>query len=287
MPLWPQDGNIPEAMKNQAVFFNPETNEIVVSVKDSTGQKTLRFELRNQAEAIVSSQVSKQQNGLYAYEYTVSTGNNSKKLLKTWSLLIPGDDRQFNALSPAAWRVEQKTTQMADRLAARHAPLMFVDYSATASAGLSKGVSASGFRLVSGYLPGYVSSFARSEAKAEISSEQLAALPKAVADEVRRATAPEWDSQIGIVIGPRFAPNTPKLMIADSFHYVISNFSNRGLLDKKSDFVVSAVQELRSYLKSGKNVPIAPDQLSFLSSAKTPLEKEIANAMRLSLLANP
>ncbi len=288
VPLWPQDGNIPDSMKNQAVFFNPETNEIVVSVPDAAGgRKTLRFELRNQAEAVVRSQVSKLPSGLYVYEYTVGAGNNSKRPLKAWSLLIPGDDRQFNASSPAAWRVEQKATQMVDRLAVRHAPLKFIDYSVTAGAGLGKGASASGFRLVSGYLPGYVSSFARNEAKTEISPEQLATLPKAVADEVLRVTAPEWDSQMGLVVGPRFAPGTPREMIAESFHYVISSFSMRGLLDKKSDFVAPALQALGSYLKSGKGAPLSPDQLSFLSSAQTPLEREIADAMRLSLLANP
>jgi hypothetical protein len=273
-------------MKNQAVFFNPETNEIVVSVPDSTGRKTLRFELRNQATAVVNTQVSKLPSGLYVYEYTIGVGSDSKRPLKTWSLLIPGDDRQFNAQSPAAWRVEQKTTQMVDRLAARHAPLVSVDFSVATGPGLGRGSSASGFRLVSRYLPGYVTTFARSEARTELSPEQLATLPKAVADEVLRVSAPEWDSQMGLVVGPRFAPGTPREMIAESFHYVISSFSMRGLLDKKSNFVAPALQTLGSYLKSGKGAPLSPDQLSFLSSAQTPLEREIADAMRLSLLAN-
>lgn len=287
VPLWPKDGNIPEERKGQNVFFSLETNEIVVSLEEPSGRKILRCELRNQAEAIINSQVSKQQDGTFVYDYTVTTGGNSRRPLKTWSLLLPADDPRFDIKSSAAWRVEKRATQLVDKQAARHAPLMYVDHSIPVGAGLSKGMGASGIRLVSSYLPGYVSSFARNDAQTVLSDEQLATLPKAVADEVRRAVAPEWDSQVSLSLGPRFAADTPKLMIAESFHYAISSFSMHGSLDKKSDFVISAIQFLRFYLQKGRSDLITSDQLSFLSAAKTPLEREIAAAMRLSLLVNP
>lgn len=285
VPLWPQDENVPEEMKNQTVFFNPETNEMIVLTKDVTGRKTLRFELHNQTEIFVNTHFSKQQDGLFIYEYALSTGDQSRRPLKTWSLLVPGDDRQFKVLSPSMWRVEQRTSSLVDKLAARHAPLVFIDYSPVSETGLGVGHNATGFRLMSSYLPGYVTTFARSVVQIEWSSEQLATLPKSIADEVQRATAPEWDSQMKVVVGPRFAPDTSKEMIADGFHYAISSFARQGLLNEESKFVKMALSSLHTYLQSGANTPFTPSQLTFLSSAQTPLEKEVAAAMQISLSA--
>jgi hypothetical protein len=217
----------------------------------------------------------------------LSAGELSRKPIKTWSLLVPGDASQFEIQPPSQWRSDKIATKQVDRSAARHAPLISLDFSHTNGFKLEKGMSAGEFRLVSNYLPGYVSSYIRSKAAVELSPEQLDSLPKSIKDEMSRMLSPEWDSQSGLAIGPRFRPDTPKILIIDSFNQAIFALTSLRRLDQKSEFVVAATQFLHSYLEQWKDNPVSVDQLAFLNKAATPAEQEFAFALKTSLSVNP
>lgn len=284
VPLWPLDGNIPASFSAHSVFFNPETNEIVVALPSPGGGRAIRrFELHNQADVKSQVTVTPLTNGLFAYDYVLSASPTSKRPLKTWSLLIPDAKPQLTPGDPAFWHAGINPSGLVDRLMSEQLALVFADFSIAPGATLPTVSNAGGtFRVVSTYLPGYVSGFALSNSQREISAAALADLPQDVANEVRRATAPEWDTQMALVIGSRFAPPTPKPLIAQSLHEAVSRLIKQGSLSADSQFVQTALLQLASQIRTPA-VSGAVLDLSFLSLATTGPEKEMATAMKLSL----
>ncbi len=74
-------------------------------------------------------------------------------------------------------------------------------------------------------------------------------------------------------------------MIAASFHYAIQHFVVRRELLPDSVFVTGALARLKTYIESGSAGPFPRGNLTFLAGAATPLEKELAQAMAISLTA--
>jgi hypothetical protein len=66
VPPWPADGNIPADLADQHVFFNPQTNEIVVVPPPGPSGvfERFEFELHNQAIPTVSARVTRQADGM-------------------------------------------------------------------------------------------------------------------------------------------------------------------------------------------------------------------------------
>lgn len=285
-PLWPRDGNVAPELNSHSVFLNPETDEIVV-LPDAAGPgaKPITFQLRNRAIPIVASKVTRDASGGYVYEYRVGASGKSRGALQQWSLLVPGEDPKFTVAPLVLWNAQLENTSMVDRPAPKHLPLKYIHFNAAAGAEIPAGASVPGFRLVSANLPGYVTSFARSRVSRPFSAAALTGVSKTVSDRVAAATAPEWDAQLRLVVGPRFLPETETLMIAAGFHYALQHFLSRQELLEDSSFVKGAMASLDAYTQNGSTGPFQAGQLQFLSAAQTPLEKEMAEAMAISLTA--
>lgn len=288
VPPWPADGSISEELRHLSVFFDPRSNELVIisSMADYLGAREipLRFELHNQAASILTSKVTRDERGLYIYEYSVVAGLTSRRPLSRWSLLIPGGESQLTIGSASSWDTEHADTDMVDRLPSKHTPLRYVHFTAKPGAEFAPGSGASGFSIVSKYAPGYVTSFARSTTRTELPYAKLLGLPKAVLEQVQRATAPHLDNQTALVIGPRFDRDTPMATVASSFDYAIQHYSmGKGELSPVSEFVKLTSAALRSFTENGAELAIPTD---LLSKARSPREKEIANALKMSLTQN-
>ncbi len=285
-PVWPPDGNVPPELKDNSIFFRPETSELVV-IPDAAGPAAspITFQLRNRAVPTVASAVKRDASGGYVYEYRIGASGKSRGPLQQWSLLVPAEDPKLVAGAPARWNAQQENTDMVDRPAPKHLLLKYIHFNAVAGAEVAAGGSVPGFRVVSSNLPGYVTSFARSKASNPFSPAALKGVSKALFDRVAAAASPEWDAQLRLVVGPRYLPQTETLMIATGFQYALEHFSARGELQEDSPFVKGAMASISAYVQNRSTGPFQPGQLQFLSAAQTPLEKEMAEAMAISLTA--
>jgi hypothetical protein len=285
-PLWPRNGSVPLELSGQSIFFNPDTNQVVV-LPDAAepGAQPITFELRNQTVATVSTSVTQDTLGRYVYQYRLGASAGSRRALQQWSLLVPTEDARFAVQTPALWTAQSEETAMVDRPAPKHLLLKYIHFIASAGTEIPVAASVPGFRLVSSNLPGYVTSFARSRVDRPFSSAALTGVSKNLSARVATTTAPEWDSQLRLVIGPRFLPETETLTIAAGFHYALEHFLSRQELQEDSNFVKGAMASLEAYMQVAISGPFRPGQLEFLSAAQTPLEKEMAQAMAISLTA--
>ncbi|MBZ5728470.1 MAG: hypothetical protein LAP87_26245 [Acidobacteriia bacterium] len=283
MPLAP-GGKIPEDLRTESVFLNPETQELLV-VTDRAGAiaNPIAFQLHNQAIPSVISKITIVPSGGYLYEYVIGSSTRSRGPMEKWSLLIAAEDPLFSCELPPAWRVETENTLMVERAASKHAPLRYVHFVAGAGAEIGPGTAKNGLRVRSSNLPGYVTAFARSKVDRPFSAQAVLNLPEAARAKLSVATSPEWDSQLRLVIGPRFLPGTDTIAIAASFHYAIQYFLNQKELSPDSGFVKDALASLTAYIEGSTGGPFGASRLSFAASAKTPLEEEMAEAMAVSL----
>src|SRR5262245_34963709 len=96
VPLWPADGNIPESLKQQYVFFEPSTGMLVVSYPerlenpDGSDKRTapLRIPMNNNVEPTMTFNISRTQEGIYEYGYQVSNGPSAKQDISNVSIVI-------------------------------------------------------------------------------------------------------------------------------------------------------------------------------------------------------
>ncbi len=285
VPPWPSDGRVPPELQSHSVFFDPATNDLVVLPDPAGGNAAaspLRIELRNQSEPVVSARVSRNPEGLYVYEYTLVVAGRSRRPLERWSLLVPTDPARL-APPPSGWNAWQESTGLPDRIVPGPGFLEYVHFSAAKGNELPPGRAVAAFRVTSRCLPGYVTSFSTSQATREMSAERLASLPAPIAGKVKEILESEWNSYTTTVLGPRFVPGTPALVIAASLHHSIEHLTTGGRLSGDSAFVKAALTLLRSRLESGTEISFAESDLGFSNAAQTPAEKEIADVLRLSL----
>jgi hypothetical protein len=286
VPLWPRDGNLSADLAKHSIFFDPVANEVIVipdPAATAAASSAMRFELHNQANAAVTSTVSRLENGSYAYEYTVAVSARSRRALRSLNLLVPVETAR-KVTAPAGWGAPPASTDLVDKWVPGNVGLEYAQVSTADGRGLPAGGVLT-FRLTSELLPGYVTCFAQSAVSKEITAEQLAALPAPVLERLRNILSPQWDSREITVVGPRYSKGLPGSALVSSLQYSIRRLVNDGQLDKGSEFVQSALAVFEPYLISGRDRAIVESDLEFLSKGKTPKEREVAEVLRLTLLA--
>ncbi|HEU0140200.1 MAG TPA: hypothetical protein VFQ79_10830 [Bryobacteraceae bacterium] len=288
LPLWLGDGRIADELKDRFVFLDPVTNEVVVLTPSDNAAgpaKQLRFELQNMALTVVSTTVTQRQDGLYAYEYNIRVAPGSRRPLRQWSLLLPGLDSKLSADVSSLWQTETAQTDMVDRLASKHVPLKYLHFKVKPGYEMAAGGAALEVRIISKYAPGYVTAFSRSKPAKELPPAGMAELAKDVVDQIAKVLEPEFDSRMELVIGPRFDRDTPMATVASSFDFAMQHFTVRGDMTDASEFAKSCTAAIRWYTESAtESINVAPPALDCTTKAQTQREKEIAHAMRLSLV---
>jgi hypothetical protein len=240
--------------------------------------------LHNQAHPVIAATVSRDSDGLYVYNYAVSTSVVSRKPLWRWSILMPAQDERLVGDGSPGWRLEHEGTGMVDQFAATGEPLKYVHFTAEPGFELPVAKGVVSLRLVSQYSPGYVSSFARSRVDRELPASALLSLPEPVRKRVADATQPHWDAQLRLVVGPRYRRSISKRTVAAGMLYAVQHFVSRNDLDSTSDFARTALESLKSYTSAETLPPDADGMFGFLPAARTAKEKELADTIRMSLI---
>ena len=143
-----------------------------------------------------------------------------------------------------------------------------------------------GFELDTDLRPGFTIAYFR---KAESVDAQVAAsgcgvssncagIPKPVRDQLDPLLQVEYNSKTIVTLGPKFDKSADDKAVAADFIEGITTLSKSGGLDPNSDFVKSALMELKDVQSSGNGT--TP---KLTAPAKTPVETEILAAMKISL----
>ncbi len=287
VPLWPADGDLSGLPSDQYVFFDPRSAEWVVSypqiLTDPQSERvTLRFGSHAEVAPSIVAHGTRQSDGSYSYSYVVENAETAHTPIQKWTLVAPAEDTKFAAKHPT-WKSHPNVGTEARDIMPSPTPLVAVEWSATDTTRVAAHTAIGAFSVTSTYSPGFTTASFRGSVKNEYTEEVAATLPKPVADQLAKVLTPAWDSQLRLTLGPRFAPDTTKTVIAANFHYGISALARRGALHADSAFVSGALEALGSFLTSNGASSLDPESLSFLSQAAPGVETEIANALRWSL----
>lgn len=278
-PPYPANGQIPEDLKNQFVFIDYATREVVVAYPDQAaigGRRVLRFERADQVEPVLRSTVSTGPAGVYVYKYTLQNGPSATRPLKSLSITVPKDSK-IVAQHPV-WSTGQGGPDIG-RAGALRPETLLTWTGAAPAVQLAKGQVIGDFQVVTGLRPGLVIAFAEAAVGNGMAAEKAAALPETVQAQLSQVLQPQWNMAQTITIGPRFAPSDPKSLVAFDFHGVLKKLSILGALKSDSPFVTGALAALVSYMSAPESSSLAMD---FLEKAAPGLESEIAAAMRIS-----
>jgi hypothetical protein len=280
LPLWQTHAVAPELTRGHSLFLDPEAGELVAIVSNSEAEKPVRIPLRSLASAQVSGVVSQTAEGYYAYEYTLQVAARSRRPLSQWSLLLPRGTVRVEA--PPFWKAEVAGSPHTDKIVGPNGLFQYVHFAAEPGYELTKSSSLQGFRVVSEAAPGYVTGFLRSPAPPSPSAGTLASLPNELAARVETALWLENDSQMATVLGPRFLKGASLRARLAAFDLAMQHFVSEQRLPEDSRFLRQGLEAIRTYLQAPEAVVVST---GFLGEAVSPVEKELATAIRMSLRA--
>src|SRR3989442_6107969 len=241
IPAWPSDGNIPDHLRNNYVFLGPRVGEVTVSYPASlddasqTGRKTFTFELHNLVDPSFSVDITRDPGGVYTYNYFLRNGVAAKQAIRTWSLVGPANDSSLKASFPG-WSATKIPTARARQIALPNVSQLGAEVIFYSGAGndIQPGSSLlDRFHVTSDYSPGFTSAFVRSGSAFDLPSE----MPTPVGDQIGVLAKPEWDSQVVVILGPRFPLGSSVQAIAADFHIGITRLIRNGKLSGDSPFV--------------------------------------------------
>jgi len=199
-------------------------------------------------------------------------------------MIVPRNDPAFAvSASHPGWHAVRSNRPMKTMFAFGTPDLTELEWAGATEVVLEPGSMGQAFSITSAYAPGFTQISVKGLAEGVPSPETLARLPKPVADQLAQVLMPAWDSQVRMVIGPWFPPETTTEIVAGNFRYGLTRLSNGGPIKSSSEFVSGAMATLDSYLESHTETSLDPDRMAFLSKAAPGLETDIANAMRLAL----
>ena len=267
------------------MFLGSGQGEIVVSypasldVPGQAGRKTFRFQLHNLVKPGFAVQIARDENGLFTYDYLLRNGESARQSIRLWSFVGPPDDSKFEVSCPG-WSASKARTATARQVALPSVPQLGAEvifFSRTGNDIQPGNRNFDPFHVTSSYSPGFTTAFVRSGAAFDIPSE----LPSPVGDQIGMLARPEWDSQVVLILGPRFSPDTSGQAIAADFHIGISRLVRSGQLNGESAFVKEALAALGRSVQSG-GIPAVRDVVNLLPKASPGIESEIATAMQVS-----
>ena len=274
-PLYPANGAVPPEFADRHVFLDAQGDALIV-LTDENGKKTIfRRELENHVAPEVHSAVAKDSSGAFTYEYSFENRGNARQRVNSFSIAVPALDVVQATAMPDNWGASKVAIQPS-RLN------WFAKYDGTA---VSKGSAAFGFKATSTYKPGltfaYFTGLAVGEGLPPGPPKADFELPDAVQTEMAPIGHIEFNSVAKLTIGPKFSSTTSRGEIAADFHVGISRLVNRGDLDSQSRWVTETLTQLASFIDSTANGMNA--QIAIRQQPSTPLEREISNALKLSL----
>jgi len=270
----------------QFVFVGPNFSQLTISYPSalagtpSADRVTFVINKLDQVVPVVSSSVTAgAATGSFNYVYALQNGSSARGPIGLWSLAVPATDAVDSA-SHASWTTTQETTAAAPTGGLTGlvgiTPVAFASWHAPANAAIAAGSAVSAFQLTSRYRPGLTFIYARSGEDYAVPST----LPVQVSSQLNVMRQPDWMNKRAVGIGPRFPSDWTRDVIAADFKDGVTRLIQTGDLDASSTFVAMLNTSLITVINTqGASTPLA----SVIAAAGTQLEKNIANAISISL----
>ena len=174
IPIWPEDGIIPEEWQDRYVFVDLDAGQMVLAYPTRLARgdarhypepfRIERFDLNNQVDASISASVRRGSDSNFIYEYEVSNSSEAKQAIR--SLSIP--TRKFGPddaiLAPASWRGAAVHSSInAIRLSVGTPTGVFLDWYRFGpdSSRFLPGTTMKGFKVKSQLMPGLIVAYAQ------------------------------------------------------------------------------------------------------------------------------
>jgi len=274
LPIWTGQPVGGGAAVQAEAYYDPQTDEILLQApEDGSGEgRYERFRIPPQPAPLVRSTVSAAGDGSFIYRYVVADASSGKAPTVAFSVLVP--EGEVTPAEPASWKLRTESTNEPDRGSFRNRGKMARLVWTRPAAG-APGVE---IRLVSKLLPGFTTAEAVSSLEPPIPETALARLSPVTRAAVERMLA-QRGAYRPVVLAPLFSRETPKQIIAASFHFGISRLVGRRRLNSDEPFVGKALQLAGYAARTG--VVLSSDIEGL--EARPGLEEEIKRAMLIAL----
>ena len=297
IPIWPEDGIIPEEWQDRYVFLDLDAGQMVLAYPTRLARgdarhypepfRIERFDLNNQVDASISASVRRGSDSNFIYEYEVSNSSEAKQAIR--SLRIP--TRKFGPddaiLAPATWRGAAVHSSInAIRLSVGTPTGVFLDWYRFGpdSSQFHPGTTMKGFKVKSQLMPGLIVAYAQGGSHPARRGD----MPEAVLSQSDPILQIEFNSQNILTVGPKFGPESSKALILEDFRRGIDLQVDSGQTELDFPSVRHALEVVQQCLAGGdenSSGDLRSCDLDFAFSLNpTPgLESDVLNAMRLSL----
>jgi hypothetical protein len=291
VPAWPQDGIVPESMKDNYVFIDLPKNEYVVaypenlgtdSFKDGPGKmKISRYDLLRGVAPSITVAISPANGSGFKYAYSISNESSAKQSIDQWILDLSGDSANDLIQHPDGWfGIVQRNRSFKVRnpewILTGTAAIWSFEKSEQV---IAPGASKKGFEIESELRPGFTVAYVRNSESVDAKVTTQGNIPREVKDQLDQLLLVEYNSRTVLTIGPKFNAKVDDHAIAEDFIQGIFTLSRSGELDLNSDFVRNALSELTA-VKPGA---AAAGIVKLATPPNTPVETSLVNALKVSL----
>jgi len=309
VPVWPADGNIPDSLPKQYVFYEPSTNSYVISYPERLAnpsgqdQRTapIRVALNDGVEPTVSVRM-RREDDVYSYVYQVRNGGQAKVAINYVSFIVdPRSTTTF--LGAPSWTGSKAGSAHGRQLAlpGAHAGSHMSLFGQPDGA-IAPGAGIDDFRISSDFRPGFTTAYFQGGDAPHVDEE----LPSEVLNQLAPLLDRQWNSRQFLTFGPMFSASDPKARVAENFREGINQLVGLGavrvregqglpawseiksrivhqrpMLDESSPFVREAVAKLHAYLTAPADKPFAWTDVR--ATPANPLETEVATALALAM----
>ncbi|MBO0858876.1 MAG: hypothetical protein J2P21_10475 [Chloracidobacterium sp.] len=295
VPPWPGDaGVIPESLKNQYVFVDLSTGDLVISypenLDDPNGSQKriapLRIKTNNNVEPTLKCRIARDSDGNYRYEYQIGNGPSAKQEISYFAVAF-NHSTATTVNSTGVWNGMIGAPPMVTNtlhIGANGKPekLMIWMSRPGPEGSIQPGKMAASFQATSDLKPGFTTAYFAGSRPVGVDRE----LPTEVMDQLTPMIRPEVNSRSLLMIGPLFSDSTSKTTIAANYHVGISMLIRGGKeLSSDSPFILEVLATLSDYIKSqgvsGTANEVVPN-LNFSNKPAPGLETDILNAINLA-----
>jgi hypothetical protein len=275
-----QPGQAVPATGNQRVFLTPQKDTVILVLPpheeggNTTTPEIVRLPIHIRFEASLSVRLSHKDDSVN-YQYELQNAALSMDSINTlWFVVNCGDtDLELRSKDPR-WVGTRSVTPVARSAVGEDSwQGCYASWIGEGANTLPPSRTVTNLTMTSRYLPGLTTAYVMHFPTIDIADD----LPEEVLSQLEPVAHPTWSSKHPAIIGPRYALNTPKAVIADDFRKGIKALVTERVLDRSSP----AVEELSEILA---NVgPSADPQTILHSHPVNPLERALLGAVSLSL----
>jgi len=284
VPVWVGGQPMP---KGGPVYLSGDRHTVIVVLEDDPGgaSKVIQVPMWNRLAPILDESLELSEDGLVTYTFRVANGDEAKDTIGTWALVTPPElivvKGAFASRIPGkAWRgAPSGVTVSVDQAAIDGAEQgrYFRWFPQDGGSEIKPGEMLAAFRVESPRLPGFTTAWFGSGKLAEFDQSW----PTAVFRQLLKLEDRRWWECYTAAIGPVFAENESKAVIARNFLLGIQAWTKSGQVRANSTFL-SEVVALLTHISEQSSAALITS-----AAPATDAERTIARALQLSLQIVP